>query len=89
YGDRKYFSQEFIEESEKNKILLIETPFITGCVLMFRKDTIEKYGLLTEDFFFGEEDFNYCMRLKKSGGIAKTYLNTVIYHKVSASIKKA
>jgi hypothetical protein len=88
YGDRKYYQQQKIDAWKKSGDNLIETEFITGCAMVVRKSTVENIGLYTERFFFGEEDFNYCQRLKRAGLRVSTILSATIYHKVSGSIKK-
>lgn len=40
--------------------------FLSGCVLLINKQTIEKIGLFDEDFFFYGEDLEFCLRAKKS-----------------------
>ena len=87
YGDRKYYPQTTIDAWKKDRDF-IETEFITGCAMMVRKTTVENIGFYTEKFFFGEEDFNYCQRLKKAGLTVATVLSATIYHKVSGSVKK-
>lgn len=89
YGDRKYFSEKVIDNDIKTGVKLKVTPFVTGCVMMIRQDTIKKIGVLSEQFFFGEEDFNYCMKLKESDIKVETLLTTSILHKVGTSISKA
>ncbi|MEH7115526.1 glycosyltransferase family 2 protein, partial [Neobacillus niacini] len=89
YGDRKYFKQSKIDTYKKNGVQAINTPFITGCALMARKEILLKYGILTEDFFFGEEDFNYCKRLVENNVKVESILSSTIYHKVGTSIKKS
>lgn len=37
---------------------------------------------------FGEEDFNFCKRLKINNIKVETILSATIYHKVSSSINK-
>lgn len=88
YGDRKYYSQKIIDTHKCNGIKSISTPFITGCAMLVRKEVSNDVGIFTEDFFFGEEDFNYCKRLKIQGIKVETILDSVIYHKVGTSIKK-
>jgi hypothetical protein len=88
YGDRKYYRQEKIDEYKKNDAISIKSPFITGCALMIRREILKEYGLLTENFFFGEEDYNYCKRLEKNMVNVETILTSTIYHKISSSIKK-
>ncbi len=89
YGDRKYFKQSAIDASKQNGVEAIKSPFVTGCALMVRKEITDKFGIFTEKFFFGEEDFNFCRRLLKNNVIVESVLSSTIYHKVGTSIKKA
>lgn len=62
--------------------------FITGCALFFLPDVLDSDGnLFTERFFFGEEDFNLSIRMKKNGIPMACVADSLIYHKVSASKK--
>ena len=88
YGDRKYYKQRVIDNFKKNRIEAIKTPFVTGCALMVRSEIVKAYGVFTEKFFFGEEDFNYCKRLSQNGIVVESLLSSKIYHKVGNSIKK-
>lgn len=54
----------------------------TGCTLLF---DIQKVGLLTEKFFFGEEDMEFAFRLKKMQLSTFCLYESVILHKVGAS----
>lgn len=84
WGLRKYYS-----EKELNKMpYLINAEFITGCALFIRSSIIEKYGALSNDFFHGEEDFNFCWRMKKKHIQGKCINETLVYHKVSATSQK-
>ncbi|EGP4821083.1 TPA: glycosyltransferase family 2 protein [Enterococcus faecium] len=89
YGDRKYFSSKQIDSNIKNGNMIISAPFVTGCVLMIRQSIFSDVGFLSEDFFFGEEDFNYCMRLRKKKIQTVSILDSIVYHKISSSISKA
>lgn len=84
WGLRKYFSQKEIESKGE----IIEAEFITGCALFVRPSIIEKYGLFTDQFFFGEEDFNYCWRMKKLHIKGKCLTEPLVFHKVSKSSQK-
>ena len=86
YGDRKYYSQNYIEKMKKNHIKSFSADFITGCALLIKSVYIEKYGLFTDKFFHGEEDFNFCLRAKKNGYKMGVTLNCKIYHKVGRSL---
>ena len=59
--------------------------FTSGCLLLIRRDALEKCGYLDDDFFLYVEDVDYCYRMTKSGyGITCTK-DSIIYHKESRS----
>lgn len=89
YGDRKYISQKRIDVAIAEGDFVIETPFVTGCVMLIKQAIFNEVGFLTEKFFFGEEDFNYCKLLKEQGVKIVTLLDSTVYHKISSSIGKA
>ena len=84
WGLRKYYTNEEL----KSKDDVIDAEFITGCALFIRSSIIEKYGALSDDFFHGEEDFNFCWRMKKNHIKGKCLNQTLVYHKVSATSDK-
>ena len=59
--------------------------FITGCALFFRP---RKTGKLSEKFFFGEEDFEFSLRLRKHKQKVACVFDSIIYHKVSQTVAK-
>lgn len=63
--------------------------FMTGCAALLRADALGRVGPLSEDFFFGEEDFELCQRLKRRGARLACCYDAIIYHKVGTSISKA
>ena len=81
WGQTKYYKS--IAEQEIKPIT-----FINGCAFCLPKTTIEKYGKLTESFFFGEEDFEFSMRAKKQGFKMVAVGSSKVYHKIAASSKK-
>ncbi|MBO7416971.1 MAG: glycosyltransferase family 2 protein [Bacteroidaceae bacterium] len=67
----------------------IEVSFISGCALFADASLIEKgSGLLSERFFFGEEDFEFAHRMRSRGEKMAIIPDSVIYHKVGSSAKK-
>lgn len=63
--------------------------YATGCCILFKIDTFKNLGGYDERFFFGEEDFNFALRLLKSNDKFRLVKESVIYHKVSKSISGA
>lgn len=84
YGNRKYHyagdNTSKVPQSGYKKI-----SFITGCALLF-KPVIT--GILTEKFFFGEEDMDFSFRQKIAGHKMACCFSSIIYHKISTSFKK-
>ncbi len=78
WGQTKYYKT--ISDDEIKPI-----SFINGCALCLPKATIEKFGKLTEKFFFGEEDFEFSMRAKKQGIMMVAVGSSKVYHKIGNS----
>jgi GT2 family glycosyltransferase len=66
----------------------IDTP--SGCFYLIRKSTIDKIGLLDEDYFFYSEDVDWSYRIKQTGGKIYYYPDAHIIHYkgLSSGIKK-
>lgn len=60
--------------------------FATGCALLIRNS---EFDLLSEKFFFGEEDFELSLRFKKLRKQMACVLDAIIYHKESVSIDRS
>ncbi len=84
WGLRHYYT----EKELSRKPLIFKAEFITGCALFIRSSVISRYGALTDDFFHGEEDFNFCWRMKKNDIKGVCLNQTLVYHKVGTSSKK-
>ncbi|WP_436918832.1 glycosyltransferase family 2 protein [Escherichia coli] len=87
FGTRKYF---YAKNNINNIVFpssIFPVSFATGCCILFKTEYFHRVGLFSERFFFGEEDVELALRLKKLK--AKILCNTtsIIYHKVGASIK--
>ena len=84
-GFRKYYyARQNVSQIQETGY--IDITFVTGCALYFRPDILlEDGGVFTEKFFFGEEDFNFCIKMNKQGHKMACVLTSKIYHKVSSS----
>lgn len=85
FGFRKYFYAGSPDSAVKENGH-IDISFVTGCALFFYPELLDEQGhLLTERFFFGEEDFEFSMRMQKDNIHMACVLDSLIYHKVGAS----
>lgn len=87
-GFRKYYYANQPDSAIRKKEA-IPISFVTGCALFFYPELLNSQGhLLTERFFFGEEDFEFSMRMDKKRIRMACVLDSLIYHKVGASSDK-
>lgn len=62
---------------------------ISGCALFFYPELLDKEGyIFTDRYFFGEEDFEFSLRMKKRGVRMACVPGSSIYHKVGRSRNK-
>jgi len=87
YGNRKYYYANLNALEIKNIESSLNISFATGCCILFRTKEFIDIGMFTERFFFGEEDIELSLRLLRMNKNIKCDLNSLIYHKVGASIK--
>jgi GT2 family glycosyltransferase len=76
WGQTRYY-REIIPGSTKN------ISFINGCALCIRSAVVNKIGMLSESFFFGEDDFEYSMRLKENNISKLSVADSHVFHKIS------
>lgn len=87
-GSRYYFDSNRVLRTPETNTSINKITFITGCALLIHRNILEKYGFLSEDFFIGEEDYEFSLRMKKYRIKMACIKNTYIYHKTSRSSKK-
>lgn len=61
--------------------------FATGCCLLTKVGFFSQMNGFTEKFFFGEEDVEFSLRLKKYNHSMFCDTRAIVYHKVGSSIK--
>lgn len=74
------------DSGQAAKILPMD--YITGCAMLIKKETIEKIGGLSEDYFLYYEDADYCLRAQKAGWQCVLAPKSRIWHKISRSAKE-
>lgn len=86
WGFRKYFyAKQPVEHIKETGH--IDVTFLTGCALHAHASLLQlDGGLLTERFFFGEEDFEFCIRMNQQHKKMACVLSSRIYHKVNSSV---
>ncbi len=62
-----------------------EATFITGCLMLIRKELLEDVGLLREDYFLSVEDTDFCYRALKKHWQMRINLEAKIWHRVAPS----
>ncbi|HLD10632.1 MAG TPA: glycosyltransferase family 2 protein [Candidatus Nanoarchaeia archaeon] len=78
---------QFKEDKEKNKVEKAkEVDWISGACLMINLKKINP--LLKEDYYFGNEDIDKCLNVKKEGFDIIYVPRAIIWHKVGRSRKK-
>ncbi len=85
FGFRKYYYANKTRNDIKEQLYKPIT-FVTGCALYVSPDFLQEGSrLLTERFFFGEEDFEFSMSMNRKHIPMACVLDSVIYHKVGGS----
>lgn len=62
-----------------------EITFATGCLMLIKKEVIEKLGGLPEEYFMYYEDVDFCAKLKENNYKIIYDPSSIIYHKISAA----
>lgn len=86
FGTRKgYFKESLTEDMSERSPLPVT--FISGCALLADASLVDPDGkLLTERFFFGEEDYEFAHRMRRAGERMAIVREAVVYHKVGRSM---
>lgn len=80
--------QDGVIDDQPNDVKIKDTEYATGCILLIKKQAIEKIGLLSENFFMYYEDIDWSLRARKAGYRTVVAPATHIWHKVSRSAFK-
>jgi len=87
-GSRHYFDLNRVLRTPETDTSINKITFISGCALLIHRNILEKCGFLSEDFFIGEEDYEFSLRMKKCRVKMACIKNAYIYHKISRSSQK-
>jgi len=68
---------------------LREVDGVSGCAMLVRRAVFEQVGLFFEDYFFGFEDLDLCLRARAAGFATACVGSSVVAHEGSVSIGRA
>lgn len=81
-----YASHRGVDEVDTGQYdTVMETPFVTGCSMMVKKQVFEKVGLLDEKLFAYLEDLDFCLRAKQVGYTLLYEPQSKLWHKNAGS----
>ena len=75
--DIEILSKELVEE---NKNIPIETKLLIGFCMAVRKEFFDRFGLLDENLFLGNDDLELSWRIKINGGKLLVATDVFVYH---------
>jgi GT2 family glycosyltransferase len=59
---------------------------VSGCVMLIRREVIERIGLLDEAYFFSFEDIEFCLRAQEAGFRTACVQDAIAYHEGGRTI---
>ena len=59
---------------------------VSGCVMLIRREVLERVGLLDERYFYSFEDIDFCLRARRAGWRSAIAPAALAYHEGSVSI---
>lgn len=74
------------EVNAVSQIYKTNPDYVSGALMLIRKNVIDKIGLFDERYFLYYEDADYCIRAKNAGFKIKVDSNVIISHKLGATL---
>jgi len=62
-----------------------EVGFVTGCLMLIKREVLENVGLLPEEYFFGVEEWDYSLTVRRAGYRLYYVPEFLVYHKGDGS----
>ncbi|PYR64470.1 MAG: hypothetical protein DMF91_00180 [Acidobacteria bacterium] len=59
---------------------------VSGCLMLVRREVFDACGLFDEDYFFGFEDLDFCLKARRSGFATVLAGRATVYHEGGRSI---
>jgi GT2 family glycosyltransferase len=79
-GKISWFRMKSFNEKVAPTADFYESPFVTGCAMLVKKEVFKKIGLLDEDYFLYWEDADFSLRAGKAGFKKIVVTSSWVYH---------
>lgn len=66
---------------------VLDVDYLSGCVLLLKREVIDKIGLFDEGFFLGGDDIDFSLRAKRAGYRCVLDSSAIIWHIGSYSLR--
>ncbi len=83
WGGMRYIGHEEVDKGQYDEIA--ERDFISGALMLIKREVFDRIGLLPEVYFFGKEDREFSTRAKKAGFRLLYNPKFSAYHEASGS----
>lgn len=67
---------------ENVSAVVADVDFVANCASLTKRAAFEKIGLLDEDYFFLNEDLDWCLAARRAGYTCVTVPSAIVYHMV-------
>jgi GT2 family glycosyltransferase len=84
-----YFQHRYLNQSREHvPAEPMITDYVSGCCMLVERQLIAAIGLFDERFFAYYEDSDFCLRARQHGYTIACVPQSLIWHKVSASMRR-
>jgi GT2 family glycosyltransferase len=68
--------------------IAFDVDYLSGCVLLIKREVIEKIGLFDEGFFLSDDDLDFCLRAQRVGYKSILDPSAIVWHIGSHSLRQ-
>ena len=86
FPNSAFFAGEHMLNFKHDRVIFPDV--LVGCFIMARREAVDEFGMLDENFFFYGEDIDWAMRCWKSGWKVAFFPNAEAVHFLGGSSKK-
>ena len=79
---------QILSTKTKNNKTIPDVDYLSGCVLLLKREVIDKIGLLDQGFFINGDDIDFCLRARRAGYVSILDPSALIWHIGSHSLRQ-